>query len=225
MEENSSNPATDSTGNTTETSGDNPTITYAGKYNSVGDLENAYIELQSTFSKKMGAFEATPEQYTFSQEGFESNDMSDALGTWGKENSLSNDGINSLYDALGTLDTARATAQTASDEAYMKEQTEALGQNATSRIKNTSDWVRANIGEEAADSINQMWGGAKGIEAIEKIMKMSQGAAPVNTPAAEHMTLEKVNAMQQALDQYGNFKMNDPQYATMVRGHRANLSR
>lgn len=226
MEENTSNPATESTGTEPTEGGENPTLSYAdGKFTNVGDLEKSYLELQSTFSKKLGGFEGAPEEYSFSHEGFEANETSEALTAWGKEHQLSNDGINSLYGALSELDAKRNEAQTESEKAYVKEQTEALGTNADSRIKNASDWVRANIGEEAADSINQMWGGAKGVEAIEKIMKMSQGAVPTTAPAQEHITIEKVNAMQFAKDDYGNLKMDNPKYAAKVRELRASLMR
>jgi len=223
-EETTQAPATEAQGESTTEATETPSVNYAnGKFTNVGDLEKSYLELQSTFSSKLGAFEGAPEEYAFSQEGFEANEMTDALTAWGKENQLSNDGLNSLYGKLTELDAGRTEAETQAEQAYIKEQTEALGTNATTRIKNASDWVRANIGEEAAESINQMWGGAKGVEAIEKIMKMSQGAVPTTAPAQEHITKEKVDQMQFAKDQYGNNKMDDPAYAAKVRALRLQL--
>lgn len=225
-EETTQAPATEGQGEVTTEANETPTMSYAdGKFTNVGDLEKSYLELQSTFSKKLGGFEGAPEEYSFSKEGFEANETSEALTAWGKENSLSNDGINSLYDAVFEIDATRNAAQTEAEQAYVKEQTEALGTNADSRIRNASDWVRANIGEDAADSINQMWGGAKGVEAIEKIMKMSQGASPTTAPGQEHITIEKVNAMQFAEDEYGQLKMDNPKYAAKVREMRASLMR
>ncbi len=219
-------PAEEAQGNEQQESNDNPTMSYAdGKFSNVGDLEKSYLELQSTFSKKLGAFEGAPEEYKIEKEDFEADDYSNLLTDWGKEHQLSNDGINSLYDGLSEIDKARQAQQQEAEQTYVKEQTEILGSNASTRIKNASDWVLANIGEEAAESINQMWGGAKGIEAIEKIMKMSQGATPTNIPAQEYITLEKVNEMQFAKDQYGNFKMDDPSYAAKVRDMRAKIQR
>lgn len=226
MSEETSNPATESTGTETTEGGENPTMSYAdGKFTNVGDLEKSYLELQSTFSKKLGGFEGAPEEYAFSQENFESNDMSDALANWGKDNNLSNDGINSLYNTMSELDSMRNAQATEAEQTYVKEQTELLGTNADTRIKNATDWVKANIGDDAADSINQMWGGAKGVEAIEKIMKMSNGAAPAAVQATEHITIEKVNEMQFAKDQYGNPKMDDPTYAAKVRELRGKIMR
>jgi len=215
-------PASEAQGNETES----PEISYAdGKFTNVGDLEKSYLELQSTFSKKLGGFEGAPEEYSFSQEDFEANETSEALTTWGKEHQLSNDGLNSLYGAMTELDKSRAVAQEEANQKFLTEQMETLGSNAETRVQNASDWVRANIGEEAAESINQMWGGANGIEAVEKIMKLATGASPAQAPAQESVTIEKVNAMQFAKDEYGRFKMDDPSYAAKVREMRAQVKR
>ena len=217
------NPSTESTGNeTTET----PTITYANnKFTNVGDLEKSYLELQSTFSKKMGAFEAAPEEYTFSTEGFEPNDMTNTLGEWGKENQLSNDGINSLYSKLSELDTKKEEAWKAEQETYIKAEMEKLGSNAETRIRNAKDWLNANGGEGASDKLDLMAAGAEGLQIIENIIKASQGARPTTVPGQEQVTREKVNAMQFAKDQYGNNMMDDPKYAAKVRELRAQLQR
>jgi len=226
MSEETSNPATESTGTESTENTETPTLSYAdGKFTNVGDLEKSYLELQSTFSKKLGGFEGAPEEYAFSQENFEADDYSGLITEWGKEHELSNDGANSLYEAMREIDSKRNESASEAENTYVKEQTELLGQNADTRIKNATDWVKANIGDEAADSINQMWGGAKGVEAIEKIMKMSNGAVPAPVQAQEHITIEKVNQMQFAKDQYGNDKMNDPAYAAKVRSLRAQLQR
>jgi len=219
MSEETSNPTTESTGTETTTEGgENPIITYAnGKFSNVGDLEKSYLEAQSFIGSGLGGFAGKPEAYSFDGENFEANDMSNALSEWGADNQLSNDGINSLYGAINSLDATRAEAQTKAEASYVAEQTEILGTNATSRIKNASDWVSANIGAEAAESINAMWGGAKGVEAIEKIMKLSQGAAPTATPAQTFESAEKVKQLRFAKDDYGNRKMEDPKYAAYVR--------
>ena len=211
---------------TTEPGGDNPTVAYAnGKFTNVGDLESSYLELQSTFSKKMGAFEGAPEEYSFGED-FEANDTSDILTQWGKDNALSNDGLTSLYSKLSELDAVREAAFNEQQEAYVKEQTELLGTNAEARIKNVTDWVNAQGGEGASDKLNLMAAGAEGLAIIENIMKRSQNVGtPAHTPATEGVTLEKVNAMQFAKDEYGNLKMDNPTYAAKVREMRASLKR
>ena len=226
MAEDTTAPAAEAQGTDTTESTEAPTISYAdGKFNNVGDLESSYLELQSTFSKKLGGFEGSPEEYKFDKEDFESNDMSEALGAWGKENALSNDGINSLYNALSEVEAGKAKAYEESEAAYVKEQTELLGVNADARIKNVSDWVNANGGEGASDKLNLMAAGADGLAIIENIMKASQGNTPTNVPAQEHITVEKVNAMQFAKDEYGAYKMDNPAYAAKVRELRSKLQR
>jgi len=215
---------TASTETATETTEATPTITYANnKFTNVGDLEKSYLELQSTFSKKMGGFEGAPEEYTFRAEGFEPNDMTNTLGEWGKENSLSNDGINSLYSKLSELDAKKEEAWKVEQDNYIKAEMEKLGANAETRIRNAKDWLNANGGEGASDKLDLMAAGAEGLQIIENIIKASQGARPTVVPAQEQVTREKVNAMQFAKDQYGNNMMDNPQYAAKVRELRSQL--
>lgn len=210
----------------TETS-EAPTITYGGgKFQSAGDLDNAYLELQSTFSKKLGAFTGAPEAYTFEAEGFEENDLSSFITEFGLNNQVSNEKANELYQGLSELESKRAEQFEQQQAEYIKEQTELLGTNAEARIKNVTDWVNANGGDGASDKLNLMAAGAEGLAIIENIMKRSQSAGtPANVPASEGVTLEKVNEMQFAKDQYGNLKMDNPEYAAKVRAMRASLQR
>ena len=226
MEENTSTeaPTVDTTNEVSQTN-EEPTITYAnGKFTNVGDMESSYLELQSSFSKKLGGFQGAPEAYEFSSEGFEANELSEALGKWGTENQLSNDGINSLYGALSELDAAREAQYEEQQQAYVAEQMEALGTNAETRVKNATDWINAMGGEGASDKLNIMAAGAEGLQLIENIMKKSQGVAPVApSQPSVHVTEESILEMQTAKDQYGNDKMNDPKYAARVREHRKQL--
>ena len=227
MEESVSQEAQTTTEGSTETTGDTPTITYGGgKFQSAGDLDNAYLELQSTFSKKLGAFTGAPEEYKFEVEGFEENDLSSFITEFGLNNQVSNEKANELYQGLSELEAKRAEQYEQQQAEYIKEQTELLGTNAEARIKNVTDWVNANGGEGASDKLNLMAAGAEGLAIIENIMKNAQNVGtPANVPASEGITLEKVNEMQFAKDQYGNLKMDDPKYAAKVRELRASLQR
>ena len=184
--------------------------TYAnGKYKSVSDLENGYAEAQKFISSKLGGFEGAPEAYEIA-EGFQDSPIADALSQWGLENSLSNDGLNGVLEVITQAETAQANA-------YRESQIEALGKDADTRIKNATDWVRANLGDDAVEGVNSMWVGAKGIEAIEKMMKLSQGTAPAEKPANTFADAEKLKAMRFAKDEYGNRRMSsDPAYRDMV---------
>ena len=199
-----------STGESTETSYAN------GKFKAVSELEKGYLELQKSYSQKLGKFDGAPEEYSLN-EGFESVGTAETLMAWGKENQLSNDGLNSLIAKM-------TEAETASVSAYKTQQMEALGKDATTRIANATDWVRANLGEDAVEGINSMWVGAKGIEAIEKIMKLSQGTAPTVAPARPAVDADSLRAMRFAKDEFGNRRMEtDPAFRQKVLEAEASL--
>ena len=62
-----------------------------------------------------------------------------------------------------------------------------------------------------------MWVGAKGIEAIEKMMKLSQGSAPAPVNTAPAIDADKLKAMRFAKDEFGNRRMStDPAYRQKV---------
>lgn len=226
MEENTSTEAqTVDTTNEVSQTNEEPTITYAnGKFTNVGDMESSYLELQSSFSKKLGAFTGAPESYEFNAEGFEPNEVSEFVTKWGAENQVNNEKANELYKGLSELDAAREAQYEEQQQAYVAEQMEMLGTNAETRIKNAADWINAMGGEGASDKLDIMAAGAEGLQLIENIMKKSQGVAPVApSQPSVHVTEESILEMQTAKDQYGNDKMNDPKYAARVRELRKQL--
>jgi len=193
-----------------ESTGEQTVTSYAnGKFKAVSELENSYMELQKSYSQKLGKFSGAPEEYTFN-EGYETNSMTEALASWGKENQLNNDGLNGVLDVMNKVQETEA-------KAYRESQMAALGKDADARLANTSDWVRANLGDDAAEGLNSLWVGAKGIEVIEKIMKLSQGTAPASVPSAPAIDADQIKAMRFAEDAYGNRKMSsDPAYREKV---------
>jgi len=205
--------ASEATTVTTEGETQSTTSYLDGKYESVSALESGYKELQSSYSKKnaeyndhMKGFAGAPEAYELN-EGINGNDT---LSAWGLENGLSNEGYNNLLTSMSEAETAQSTV-------YKNEQLEALGKDANSRINNATDWVRANLGEEAVEGINSMWVGAKGIEAIEKLMKMGNTASPTVAPTAPAVDGDKLSAMRYATDNYGNRRMSsDSAYRSKV---------
>lgn len=185
-------------------------ILYADKFKSVSDLEKSYIELQSTFSKKLGAFEGAPESYT-TPEGFDGDSTYDFVASWGKENNLSEKGLHDLVSKY------RANQQAAQD-AYIKSEIEKLGGDADIRIRNASDWVKANFGEDTLNDMNAMFPGARGIETIEKLQKMmQQGGVVSNAPTKPSIDGDQIKAMRFAKDEFGNRRMSvDPAYRAKV---------
>ena len=118
---------------------------YADKFKSVSDLENSYKELQSTFSKKMGQFQGSPEEYSLDPEMELQPDetfFAQGLAEWGKENQLSNDGLIGLYNGYEEM-------QQEKRDASYKQEMEKLGANAQTRLNNVYDFLESNLGDNA----------------------------------------------------------------------------
>ena len=216
MSEEAQAPATESTGTEQATVIDGATgetvstTTYAnGKFESISALENSYAELQSSYSQKLGGFDGAPSEYTLGEDT-SATGVTNAIMDWGLSNQLNNDGFNSLNDAINKANSAEM-------EAFKSLEVEKLGKDASTRIANATDWVKANLGEDAVEGINSMWVGAQGIETIEKMMKLSQGTSPAATPAAKSMDADQLKAMRFAKDEFGNRRMSsDPAYRAKV---------
>ena len=184
------------------------TTYYNGKFKSVSDLEKSYGELQSTFSKKLGAFTGSPEEYTLN-EGIE---VTDGVMEFAKNNQFSNDALNGLAEAY-------QTDQQAQRDAYMSEQRELLGKDADTRLTNVQDWARANLGEDAMDVFSGMITTAKSVEMFEKIAKMQTGTSPAPSKPTVSVDRDSLNAMRFAKDEFGNRRISsDPQYRAKVDG-------
>lgn len=180
-----------------------------GKYKSVSDLENGYKELQSSYSKKLGAFVGSPDAYELA-EGIESNSRIEALQAWGKENQLSNKALNDI------IQTDIATQKTEM-EIYITEQKGLLGKEADVRINNVSDWVKANVGPDSIKALENMLVSAESVKLFETIIKNSQGTAPAQAPAAKTVDRDTLNQMRFAKDEFGNRRMSsDPIYRAKV---------
>ena len=188
-----------------------------GKYKSVGELEEGYRNLQSSYSKKLGGFTGSPEEYTFN-EGIDAGNASDFIQTWGKENQLSNEGLNSLVEGF-------RESEAAAMESYRAEEVSKLGENATERIQNVTDWLTASVGQDAAEALNTAFPGAKGIEALEKLQGLTKNSAPATATPAPAVDKEKLDFMQfQEKDAHGNRRYaSDPTFRSKVQKMREQL--
>ena len=204
----------------------NTTSYLDGKYESVSALENAYKELNSTFSKKtteykesLAGFSGAPEEYSLA-EGYEGEDTFDNLKEWGLKNGLNNDAFNELI----SLSEADEQAQ---HEAHIAEQREALGRDADIRIQNVVDWGKANLGEDALSTLDEMVSTAAGVELFEKIAKISQGTSAAQVAQPKTMVdRDTVKEMRFAKDEFGNRRMSsDPQYRKKVEAMEAEFIR
>jgi len=154
---------------TDASTGEQTVTSYAGgKFKSVSELEKGYSELQSSYSKKLGEFTGSPEQYTLS-EGGEPNEVAQMIAEWGKDNQLSNDGYNQLVQKASEFMVAQEEAQAAEIQQQREAEIKLLGDNAKERISNVNDFLKANLGEDhGLDPAT-----AKGIESIEKLINLS----------------------------------------------------
>ncbi len=212
--ENTDTVSTEATTVNTEGETQNTTSYLDGKYESVSALESGYRELQSTFSTKTAEYSkavqgktGAPEAYEFA-EGIS---VSEGMEAYAREQGYSN-------EALNDLATAYQNDINQANDAYIAEQKEALGKDADTRIQNVIDWGRANLGEEAIDTLNAMVTTAAGVEIFEKISKISQGtsAAVVESPRTV-VDRDTVKAMRFAKDEFGSRRMSsDPQYRAKV---------
>lgn len=193
-----------------EATGESTETLYADKFKSVSDLEKSYKELQSTFSKKLGAFEGSPEEYALPEGVEEASPTFEFAAQWGKDNNLSEKGLHSLVQQY-------QSHQDAQIKEYQSEQMKMLGKNADERVKNAVDWVKGNLGDEFVDAMNTTFMGAKGVEAIEKMRSMTSQSAPTSAPVAQAPDMDSLKAMRFARDEFGNRRMaTDPAYRARV---------
>ncbi len=199
-----------------------PETLYADKFKSVGDLEKSYQELQSTFSKKLGAFEGAPEDgYQLSEEVVITDQevpLVEMLQEWGQEHQLSNDGLNSLAKQY-------AEYQDQHRERQLTEEYKKLGGDADARVENIRSFLEANLGEETTQQLATGLTTAGSIEAVEKLISLTKQAAPAPANATTNVTKEALEAMRFAVDDNGNRKMEDPKYRAKVLALEAQLKK
>jgi hypothetical protein len=179
-----------------------------GKYNSVSDMENGYKELQSSYSKKLGGFDGAPEAYT----RYESIPEGDALhayaSEWGKDNQMSDKGLNEFVEGYN----AKQTEQL---QAYQAEQLKQLGPDAKDRLQNVSDYMKANTGidDVALQQINDGLFGAKGVEVLEALISSTKQSTPTAAPVVRTMDKQELVARRMAKNERGERLMSvDPEY-------------
>jgi len=183
-----------------------------GKFKSVSALEDSYKELQSTFSKKLGAFEGSPEDgYSYGEGEIAGNDkaMLDMLGEWGTEQQLSQQGFEGLATKYNDFNAAQRAAGI--DAAYKE-----LGENADRRLENARNFLVANLGEEQTTALATQMNTSASIEAIEKLIALTKSPQTAPVQATEAVSAEKLNAMRYAVDEHGNRKMDNPSYRKQV---------
>lgn len=190
--------------------GEPPEWYKASKYKSVADQAKAYSELE----KKLGAFTGAPEEYKVDEEfSYLSDDpMYQEFKEFAKESGMSQE----AHDKL--VSTFLAKEQIEAEE-YQKQQLEALGPKAQQRITNVDNFLKGNLDADTYQNVAQAVNSAASVELVETLVKALRPAKlPVDggeNPTG--ITEEEILKLQTAVDDHGRRRMEDPQYAAMVR--------
>lgn len=186
--------------------GEAPEWYKGGKYKSVAEQAKAYTELE----KKLGAFTGAPEEYALPEDA--DLDISDPMYKTfmeiGKKHGMNNDMFTETVTAVAQLQAKQA-------EESMAHELKQLGNNADYRLKNISDWAMSRLSIDEFEAFQGMLTSAKAVQAVEKIMKQSMGTKVANenqVVATPTVTKDKIREMQFAVDEFGNRRMNDPEY-------------
>jgi len=188
----------------------------AGKFKTTEDLEKSYTELQSTFSKKLGAFEGAPEAYEGEsieailgaiEQGEGDAGVFNALQEWGKDNQLSQDGLVQLYGNYQEMIQERT-------ETRYNQEMEKLGQDGQARLDNVYGFLEAQLGDKS-QAIVPFLSSADSIEAVEMLMK-KMGSSPAQVQP-QVTSKEKIQEMRFATNEHGDRLMSiDPAYRAKV---------
>jgi len=195
----------------------------ADKYKTVEDQAKAYVDLE----KQFGGFTGAPDDYEVTlAEGVEYElDPEDGLlkdfTEFAKESGMNNDTYNKFVNRFVEQELANIQADEKLAADHVAEQMKALGDKGEARLQNVASWAKAQLGSE--DLYNKFAAGltdAGMVEVFEMIMDKT-GNAPQGTshqqPPAPQVTMEQINEMQFAVDEHGNRKMQNPEYAARVR--------
>jgi len=203
--------------------GEHPEWFKADKYKSIEDQAKAYTDLE----KKFGGFTGAPEEYEFSlNEGLEfevaeDDPLLNDFKGMAKEMGMSNEAFNRVANMYIEQLAASEIAQKELASEHVETQMKALGDKAQERVQNVAQWAKAQLGSE--ELFNKFAAGltdAGMVEVFETLINKTGNAAQATShqvPAAPAMTEDEIKEMQFAVDEYGNRKMQNPEYAAKVR--------
>lgn len=174
---------------------------YAGKYKDVDNLEKGYKELESRF----GSFKGAPKDgYKLGEDVDPENDIVKFVQEWGKENNLTNDGLNSLVSKYTEL-------QEATEQQRVNGEIEKLGEEGKARVQKISDWAKANIPEDKLDAFGSLATTSDQFEALESIIGLTKSGNIANEK-------QDVSTSPQSIDKAQ--ELRDLQFATDDQGRR-----
>lgn len=182
--------------------GDAPEWFKGDKYKTVADQAKGYSNLEKMhgeLTNKFGSFVGAPEQYQVNApEGIElANDdpMLTSAIEWGKENNLSQGGMDSLLGLYATMEALREQAA----EDYFKEQTSQI-EGFEARENNINDFLKANELDSLAGQITTK----ESLEQFEKLLDMA--GSPKLDPMSESNSIpsdEEIDRLMFETDDHG----------------------
>lgn len=182
----------------------------SAKYKTLADQAKAQRELE----KKLGSFTGAPEQYKAPEGIMLQESRLQKLTEFGKKHNMS-------QEAWEELVKDEDSAEEAEFESYIKEQKEAIGQDADKRIANISAWAKANLDEQGFNELKEAAVSATAFKVIERLISMTR-QAPLPKPGQDTstagITAESVRAMHNELDSQGKRKYDiDPDHRKKVK--------
>lgn len=181
----------------------------------------AYNEL----SGKFGAFTGAPKdgyEVALSEEMAEHINMDDyaddplmnEFKEKAQEMGINNDGFNQITEMYFKSQMAEQESLATVRDEEMK----LLGNNADRRLDAIQDWTKANMDSTASEQIAELLTSAKAVEAVENLISKTrnvpQAVESAPPPTVSH---DELRAMQTAVDEFGQSKMNNAAYARRVR--------
>ena len=200
------------------------------KFETVEAQAKAYKDLDKLHGEKMTEFESlkktneefkskfgAPEAYEYPTiEGIEW-DESDPMLVGFKELAKNSDMPQEKFNEYLEMYAANQAGMREASEQEYKEEIAKI-QNFESRKKNIEDWLSANLPNHA-DGFEALATDAKSFAALEALLEKA-GKAPASPKEYASMnvpSMDEIRAMQMAVDENGQRKMRDPEYAAKVR--------
>lgn len=186
----------------------------------IKEQAKAYPELQS----RLGSFVGAPDEYEIALsdelaehvnlEDYSEDPLFEQAKEAAKEMGMNNEGFNKFADILFKS----KMVDEAAIEEVRKEEMKALGNNGERRLQNIESWAKQNLDSDKSSVLLSSLTSAGAVEALESVIAKTRNAPQVHgEQTAAVIDGDKLREMLTAKDDFGNSKMNDPEYRSKVR--------
>jgi len=191
------------------------------KFKNLAEQAKSFGELE----KRFGGFTGAPETYELNlneeiaKAGVEIG-ADDPLVVkameMAKETNMNQEGFTRMLELYGQ---SRMAEQTAFQE-QRENEIKSLGPQGDTRLKNLDNWAKLNLSADQYESFGDLAHSAGAVQTLERLVSMTRSApmAPeTGGQQAQGLTVEQLHEMQFAVDEHGQRKMQNPEYAKEVR--------